>query len=110
MEGTGRTALGAIDASKSSVHRERENIWMKELSTIYTYGLNHDTGKWIQYGDYVTGHEYEGHTLTKTVNQYGDENRQRHRFYNMCPFLIGKGSKLVLIMCSLITFLIYRIC
>ena len=83
---------------------------MRELRTIYPYGLNHDTGKWIQYGDYVTGHEYEGHTLTKTVNQLRARIDIDVESTTGDPFWNGKGSKLVLIMRSPITFPICLIC
>ena len=40
LEGNGRTARNALDASITSISKQSEKTWMVQLRTIYPYGLN----------------------------------------------------------------------
>ena len=44
LEGNGRTARGALDASQTSRRKERELYWMLKLRTVFPYGLNDRIG------------------------------------------------------------------
>lgn len=44
LEGEGRTARGALDASITSKRKERELYWMMKLRTVFPYGLNDRIG------------------------------------------------------------------
>ena len=44
LEGNGRTARGALDASQTSKRKARELYWMLKLRTVYPYGLNDRVG------------------------------------------------------------------
>ena len=44
LEGNGRTARGALDASITSKRKERELYWMLKLRTVFPYGLNDRIG------------------------------------------------------------------
>ena len=45
LEDNGRTERWALDARERTYRKSRETYWMKELRTVYPYGLNDLTGE-----------------------------------------------------------------
>ena len=76
LKGNGRTPRGAIDATQTSERRSKEKEWMKKLRTLFPYGLNHDTDKNLEHGDFVTAHCFP--KLKETVKN----NEHRHGRHN----------------------------
>ena len=44
LEDTGRTIRHVLDASFTQYRIKRESFWIKQLRTVYSYGLNIDLG------------------------------------------------------------------
>ena len=40
LSGTGYRADGTIDAEMSKVRKDKEDIWIKKMRSIFPYGLN----------------------------------------------------------------------